>query len=134
MSDTILFADTDGELCELYQRFFLQRGYEVETARDGLECLTKLQQRKPAVLILELELPWGGADGVLGCMEEETSLSSIPVIIIGTNSPPAALSADHNPLVYFSLLKPFRFDDLLASIRAALGIHAATACGAGGRN
>ena len=39
MKQRLLIADRDAELCELYRRFLTERGYEVETSTDGLDCL-----------------------------------------------------------------------------------------------
>ena len=33
MKQTMLIADGDGELCELYRKFAVARGYEVKLAR-----------------------------------------------------------------------------------------------------
>ena len=40
-------------------------GYEPETACDALDCLAKLRRSNPALLVLDVGLLWGGADGVL---------------------------------------------------------------------
>lgn len=44
MNQTVLIADSDAELCELYRCFLTERGYEVETSSDGLDCMRKLRQ------------------------------------------------------------------------------------------
>src|SRR5438067_11067086 len=72
MKQTLLIADGDAELCDLYEMFLTECGYEVEAASDGLDCLRKLRQVIPAVLVLDLELRWGGGDGVLARLREES--------------------------------------------------------------
>ena len=72
MKQALLIADRDAELCDVYRRFLTDRGYEVETSSDGLDCLRKLRQVTPAVLVLDLELLWGGGDGVLAWLREES--------------------------------------------------------------
>ena len=42
MKQTMLVADGDAELCDVYRRFSRDRGYEVETTSDGLDCVRKL--------------------------------------------------------------------------------------------
>ena len=61
MNRRLLFAEGDPDLCRRYEIFFDEFGYEVETASDGLDCLEKLRQATPAVLVLDSELRWGGA-------------------------------------------------------------------------
>jgi hypothetical protein len=40
------------------QEFLLGHGYRVETADNGLECLTSLRKFVPSKLVLDLELLW----------------------------------------------------------------------------
>ena len=39
MKQTLLIADGDAELCDLYRQFLTVRGYDVETFLDALGCL-----------------------------------------------------------------------------------------------
>ena len=89
MKQRLLIADRDAELCEVYRRFLTERGYEVETSTDGLDCLAKLRQVTPAVLVLDLELLWGGGDGVLAWLREERPAPRIPVLLTATACRPA---------------------------------------------
>ena len=56
MRQSLLIADADVELCDLYGRFLTELGYEVATSSDGLDCLQKLRQVTPAALVLDLDL------------------------------------------------------------------------------
>ncbi len=49
MKNRLLIADRNAEPCEVYRRFLTERGYEVETSTDGLDCLAKLRQVRPVV-------------------------------------------------------------------------------------
>ena len=53
MKPTLLIAQSDAELRDAYRRFLTGRGYDVETAADGLDCLEKLRRVAPAVLVLD---------------------------------------------------------------------------------
>lgn len=66
----ILIADADREMLDVMARFFDRRGYEVVTASDGLECLSKVREWMPDVLVLEREIPWGGGVGVAEVIRE----------------------------------------------------------------
>ena len=66
-ASTMLIADGEADLCDFYRRFTTERGYEVDTCRDVLDRVRKLRQVTPAVLVLDLELPWCGGDGVQQC-------------------------------------------------------------------
>lgn len=78
----ILIADPDRFLLACYSRHLRERGASVSTATTGLECVAKLREAVPDVLILDPSLPWGGGDGVLGVVHEEPALRPAVVMIL----------------------------------------------------
>ena len=84
-SARVLIADPDKLLLAAYSRHLTQRGTSVSTARTGLECLEKLMQSVPDVLVLEPELLWGGGDGVLALLNEQPSIRPTIVILLTHN-------------------------------------------------
>ena len=66
----VLMADPDESLQPVYREPLLQEGFELATAASGLECVARLRERVPDVLVLEPQLPWGGGEGVLAMMGE----------------------------------------------------------------
>jgi DNA-binding response OmpR family regulator len=120
MKQRVLIADGDTELCDLYLRFVSEAGYEVETSSDALDCLRKLRQRSPAVMVLNLELHWGGGDGVLAWLREERHAPGIPVILTATAGHPWDMANFTGPPVVDCLPKPFALRALLESVRSAV--------------
>ena len=120
MKQRLLIADRDAELCELYRMFLTERGYEVETSTDGLDCLAKLRHVTPAVLVLDLELLWGGGDGVLAWLREESRAPGFPCC----SRPPLPIgriwpNSTSRPS-WTTCPNPSRWPDLLESIRSAV--------------
>jgi DNA-binding NtrC family response regulator len=120
MKPSLLIADGDAELRDVYRKFITERGYQVETASDGLDCLAKLRRAKSAALLLDLDLRWGGGDGVLARLREEEALSGIPVILTATAGYRVEGSEVIGPPVVQFLPKPFGLTVLLESIGAAV--------------
>ena len=120
LTPTLLMADGDAELCNLYRQFFTKRGYEVESSSDGLDCLRKLRQVTPAVLVLDLELRWGGGEGILAWLREENPAPGIPVILTATAGYPQAFASFIEPPVVDYLPKPFTLTTLLEKVRSAV--------------
>jgi DNA-binding NtrC family response regulator len=120
MKPTLLIAEGDAELRHVYQRFLTERGNEVETASDGLDCLEKLRQVRAAVLVLDRELRWGGGDGVLACLREQRAPSEVAVVLTATAGYPTDAGEDIEPPVVKVLPKPFGLTALLESVRAAV--------------
>jgi DNA-binding response OmpR family regulator len=120
MKPTLLIADSNAELCDVYQRFITARGYDVETASDGLDCLAKLRRATPAVVVLDLKLRWGGSDGVLAWLREERATSGVAVILTATANNSLDASEVVAPPVIEFLLKPFPLTVLLERVRSAV--------------
>src|SRR5436190_13448727 len=99
MKPNLLITDGNAEQCEVYAQFLTEHGYKVESSSDGLACLKKLRQAIPAALVLDLELHWGGGDGVLEWMRHEGSTYKIPVIITTTAGNPQEFSEFIEPPV-----------------------------------
>jgi len=120
MKPTVLIADGDADLCDIYRSFLSDRGFAVETASNGLDCLAKLRQLSPPVLVLDRELRWGGADGVLAWLREERFQSVVAVVLTATvDVSPESANNIELPVVRF-LAKPFALPALLESVRAAV--------------
>ena len=58
----VLMADPDAALPSLYREPLLREGFELVTAVSGLECVARLRERVPDVLVLEPHMPSGGGD------------------------------------------------------------------------
>lgn len=53
----ILIADDEPDILEIIQYNLLKEGYEVITARDGDEALTKAKMQQPDLIILDIMMP-----------------------------------------------------------------------------
>jgi len=78
----ILVIEDDKFLRELITQKLIKEDFEVSEAVDGEEGIKKIKEEKPDLILLDLILP--GIDGfeVLARMKKESTLSSIPVVIL----------------------------------------------------
>ena len=53
----VLIVEDDSILLKIYQKKFQVEGFEVETAEDGLEGLTKIKSLKPDLVVMDIMLP-----------------------------------------------------------------------------
>jgi len=90
-AERVLLAAPEEPLLRSYGDFLTRDGFEVATARDGLDCVAKLRGFRPAVLVLDPALPWGWGDGVLARMREEADIPTVPVILLFTRPSPEGL-------------------------------------------
>ena len=109
----IFIVDDDRDIRENLGELLREEGFSVEAAWSGAEALKRLAAGfKPDLIILDLMMP--GMDGIAfrARMKVTPALSAIP--IIGITAFPAVR------LDFKCLQKPFRFERLLAEIRATL--------------
>jgi len=115
---TVLFTDADRQMRDVYAWLLDSYGFKVDTTGAGLECLAKLRRFVPDLLILDLELPWGGGDGVLAILREEPRLLPTRVVLTSAVAPAHVLDGLACPPVVQALAKPFQLSALFE--RAAL--------------
>jgi DNA-binding response OmpR family regulator len=82
----ILVADDDVAILELVSTRLTLSGYIVLTARNGVEALSRLNERRYDGMVLDLNMPQMDGFGVLECMAD-----------LGDAAPPTlVLTASHN--------------------------------------
>ena len=53
----VLVADDDPATVELLQEFLRGKGYEVLTASDGIEALQTVKEKRPHLILLDIQMP-----------------------------------------------------------------------------
>ena len=120
---TVLLAEASRDLRETYHQYLARHGFQVETVESGLECVSKLRQFVPDLLILDLELPWGGGDGVLAMMREHPRLTSVPVLLTSAVAFPERLGGLVSSPIVKALAKPFPLSALLEHAANAASVR-----------
>jgi len=84
MKEKILLLDDDPDILEALTMILESQGYQVVTARDGVEGLANLKAEKPDLLILDLLMP--KMDGFAVCKELQdprwAKYGDIPILIL----------------------------------------------------
>lgn len=114
--ETIAVIDDDVYIGDMIEEVLRREGYAVLRAYSGTEALFLLQQKKPALILLDLMLPGASGEEVLAAIRGLT----IPVIVISAK-------ADVEDKVHVLLdgasdylTKPFEIKELLARITVQL--------------
>ena len=126
MSTDLLIAEANAQLREDYERLFGGLGIQVQTAADGLECWAKLQKCSPDALVLDMDMPWGGGEGVLARLREDRDITINPAVFITGLYSPILLSRRYGIAVDSCFQKPFRPSELLESVCAVVDAGAET--------
>jgi two-component system alkaline phosphatase synthesis response regulator PhoP len=75
----ILLVDDEPKVCELIKAYLEKDGYDVVIAMDGKSAIEQAQSYKPALIVLDLNLP--EVDGVEVCRTIRRN-SDVPIIML----------------------------------------------------
>lgn len=81
ISQKILIVDDEKDILDLLSKVFKKNGYEIDTARDGIEALEKAKSFKPALILTDIKLP--NMDGI-ELLKKFKTMDSTPEIILMT--------------------------------------------------
>jgi DNA-binding response OmpR family regulator len=114
----ILIVEDEERIIEFLQRGLAAHGYTTRVVRDGSAARREALRSDVDLIVLDLGLP--GADGLEVLRDLRGQGSTTPVLILtargGVDNTIVGLDAGADDY----LAKPFRFDELLARIRARL--------------
>ena len=113
----LLVVDDEADICELLRLYFENEGYEVRSAKDGVEGLEYFKVYEPDLVLLDVMLP--KKDGWQVCREIR-EISSKPIIMITAKGDVfdkvlgLELGADD------FIVKPFDMKEISARVKAVL--------------
>lgn len=115
----ILVVDDEAAVRDLVAKTLASADYDVETASDGPEALTRLRASEYDLLITDLKMP--GMDGLSVIREARRHAAEMPIVIITGYSTEASAIEAINLGVQGYLTKPFRVPRVLFVTARALG-------------
>lgn len=118
MSASILVVDDDRVILELVSIVLRSDGYNVQTARDGVDTLKLLETSNPDLVILDYMLPGQNGLQVLNKIKEKFPEISV-IIFTGMGNEDIAVRAMKAGAADY-IMKPFRNHDLLERVASVL--------------
>jgi chemosensory pili system protein ChpA (sensor histidine kinase/response regulator) len=116
----ILVVDDSVTVRKVTTRLLERNGMEVLTAKDGVDALSVLQEHKPDLILLDIEMPRMDGFEVATQVRHDSRLKEIPIIMItsrtGDKHRERAMSIGVNEY----LGKPFQEDILLSTMSKLL--------------
>ena len=116
----ILVVDDDPETARVVTSWFEGEPFEVLTAADGREGLSRSLQERPDLILLDLKMP--GVDGihVARSLKDRAETRAIPVVLLT-----ACRDTDHKVQAFAAgaddyITKPFDLEEMDARVRAML--------------
>jgi DNA-binding response OmpR family regulator len=113
----ILVVDDDQNILELYTEILTKAGFEINTAEDTFGAVTKYQAFKPALIVLDVDMPAGGGRKVFERLRLQ--LASATPILFSTASPESVADLAKN-LNVVVLKKPLTPAILIEAVKKLL--------------
>lgn len=127
MAKKILVVDDEPDMIAIMKLTLELKGFEVLTAYDAQEGLTKTKECRPDLIILDILMPQGFGDDLGNRLNNDPETKDIPIIfftnmpvplLTGSNEKEMPISQDSKGNLY--LQKTCTEEKLLAAINQAL--------------
>jgi chemosensory pili system protein ChpA (sensor histidine kinase/response regulator) len=124
---TVMVVDDSLTMRKVLSRTLEREGYAVVTAKDGMDGLQILQETKPDIILLDIEMPRMDGFEFARNVRGDQVTAGIPIIMISSRTAEKHQSHAKELGVNAFLGKPVQDDDLLAEINVQLGKSAVSA-------
>ena len=121
----VLVVDDSLTVRKITSRLLIREGYQVGTARDGIDALQLLTEQMPDIILLDIEMPRMDGFEFAKTVKNDVRLKSIPIIMITsrTAAKHRARAAEIGVEAYLG--KPFQEEELLNHIRQIVSAQSA---------
>ena len=114
----VLIAEDDAEVNHLLAEALREAGCEVIQAFDGLDAYELVRERRPAVILLDLNLPRLYGQVVMRSLRRDPATAEARVVVLTAR--PELLREEDRAAAFAILRKPADLDGILRVVRAAL--------------
>ncbi len=117
---TIMVVDDSITVRKITARFLKRQGFNIITAKDGLDAVEKLHDRIPDLMLLDIEMPRMDGYELATQIRNNPDWKDLPMIMISTRSTKKFRAKAENIGVNRYLSKPYEENDLLKNIQELL--------------
>jgi chemosensory pili system protein ChpA (sensor histidine kinase/response regulator) len=121
----IMVVDDSLTVRRVTQRLLERNGYDVLLAKDGVDALRQLQDAKPDVMLVDIEMPRMDGFDLTRNVRSGEQTRRIPILMITSRTAEKHRSLAFDVGVNEYLGKPYQEDELLALIRRYMAERAA---------
>lgn len=82
MSKTVMIVEDNELNMKLFHDLLEARGYDILETRDGMEALKMAREKKPDLILMDIQLPEVSGLEVTKWLKEDDDLREIPVIAV----------------------------------------------------
>src|SRR6266700_3010226 len=123
----VLVADDDASLVQTLTWILKENGYEVAVCPGGEGLFAKLEEIKPALLLLDIMMPKVDGLPLLERLKQDERYRDLPVLMVSSMPPEEATVRALGLGAADFISKPFRVRELLARVEAHIRVGRALA-------
>jgi chemosensory pili system protein ChpA (sensor histidine kinase/response regulator) len=112
----VMVVDDSITVRKVTTRLLERNDYEVLTAKDGVDALAQLQEHRPDVMLLDVEMPRMDGFELATNVRNDAELKDIPIIMITSRTASKHRQRAMDIGVNEYMGKPYNESDLLANI------------------
>jgi len=120
MGKKILIVDDEPDILFTVAQMLELSGYEVIQAKDGAECLNKLKNSTPDLILLDIMMPEMNGWDVAAKIKEDPKWTDIPIIFLTAKGDTMSIGMG-NMAAEDYIVKPFDIKDLKDRVKGVLG-------------
>lgn len=117
---TVLVADADACLRDIFATFLGHHGYRAVEAADGIEALELARGLRPDAMILDMDVPHLDGLAVTRLLQQDPATACTAVVLLSVRSAVLARLEARRAGGHGFLEKPFAPHELLAEVRRVL--------------
>jgi chemosensory pili system protein ChpA (sensor histidine kinase/response regulator) len=118
--NTVMVVDDSITMRRVASKLLERHNYQVVTAKDGVDALAQLQDVRPDVMLLDIEMPRMDGFELATHMQNEENYSEIPIIMITSRTGEKHRDRAFEIGVTNYMGKPYQEDELIENIQSAL--------------
>jgi chemosensory pili system protein ChpA (sensor histidine kinase/response regulator) len=121
-----LVVDDSITMRRVTQRLLERNGFRVVTARDGLDAISVLQDHRPEIILLDVEMPRMDGYEFARHVRNQPELADVPIVMVTSRVSDKHRARAIEVGVNDYLGKPYQERELLQAVNALLGAGADT--------
>ncbi len=118
----VMIVDDSLTVRKITSRLLAREGFDVITAKDGVEALEMLESEAPDVILLDIEMPRMDGFEFTRMIKRDTRHAHVPIIMITSRTAEKHRALARELGVDLYLGKPFQEQDLLRNLREMLAL------------
>jgi len=118
----VMVVDDSVTVRKVTSRLLEREGYDVMTAKDGVDAMTKLQDQVPDIILLDIEMPRMDGFEVAKNVRSSSTLKHLPIIMITSRTGEKHRQRGLESGANLYMGKPYQEEKLLEGIRSLIDV------------